>query len=61
MLTHMHDGGGASGVLLGLLPNQLVDRGGFVEASVDILLVHVGQWRVRRGGCYMAPTEKRKM
>lgn len=24
-------------------------------------LVHVGQWRVRGGGCYMTPKEKRRM
>lgn len=48
-------------MLLGLLPHQLVDRGDLVEASVDILFVHVGNGRVRGGGCYMAPREDRRM
>lgn len=57
----MSYGVGGSVVLLGLLPHQLVDHGLFAEAAVAMKLVHVGHWRVRVRGCYMAPREKRRI
>lgn len=59
-LTHMGYGGRGSGVLLGLLPHQLVDWGRFAKASVGMKLVHVRQCRIRGWGCYMASKEKRR-